>query len=89
MFPDRLLDLDGKEYTLSGNEIIEPVRVSGDEYVSVVIRLTDPLNRALAAASVVGFEMLPPSAMIYAGWNSDFASGRDKYIEFGRTCHPN
>ena len=81
------LDIDGKEYTLSKNEIIEPVRVSGDDYVSVVIHLIDPLNRALPDARVVGFEMLPPSAIIYAGWHSDFASGRDKYIEFERTCH--
>jgi hypothetical protein len=83
------LDVDGKEYTFSKNEIIEPVRVSGDDYVSVVIHLIDPLNRALSDARVVGFKMLPPSAMIYAGWLSDFASGRDKYIEFERTCHPN
>jgi hypothetical protein len=83
------LEFDDKEYTLSKKEITEPVRVSGDGYVSVVIHLIDPLTRALSDARVVGFKMLPPSAMIYAGWNSDFASGRDKYIEFGRTCHPN
>jgi len=83
------LDIDGKEYTLSKNEIVEPVRVSGDHYVSVTIRPNDFLNRALSDARVVGFEMLPPSAMIYLGWYSDFASGRDKYIEFERTCHPN
>ena len=34
------LDLDGKECTLSKNEIIEPVRVSGNDYISVVIHLT-------------------------------------------------
>ena len=61
--------------------------MSGDDYVTVVIRLIDPLNRALSDARVVGFKMLPPSAGIYAGWYSDFASGRDKYIEFERTCH--
>ena len=81
------LDIDDKEYTLSKNEIIEPVQVSGDNYVSVVIHLIDPLKRALPGARVVGFKMLPPSTGIYAGWNSDFASGRDKYIEFERTCH--
>lgn len=82
------LDIDGKEYTLPNNEIIEPVRVSGDNYVSVVIHLVDPLDRALSDARVVGFKMLPASAMIYAGWDSDFASGHDKYIGFKRTCHP-
>ena len=81
------LDIDGKEYTLSKNEVIEPVHVTGDNYVGVAIHLIDPLNRALSDAQVVGFKMLPPSAMIYAGWDSDFASGRDKYIEFERTCH--
>ena len=81
------LDIDGKEYTLSKNEIVEPVQVSGDNYVSVVIHLIDPLKRSLSGARVVGFKMLPPSTGIYAGWYSDFASGRDKYIEFERTCH--
>jgi hypothetical protein len=81
------LDIDGKEYTLSKNEVIEPVHVTGDNYVGVAIHLIDPLNRALSDAQVVGFKMLPPSAMVYAGWDSDFASGRDKYIEFERTCH--
>jgi hypothetical protein len=83
------LEIDGKKYTLSENAIIEPVHVSGDNYVSVVIHLIDPLNRALAGAQVVGFKMLPASTMIYAGWDSDFASWRDKYFEFERTCHLN
>jgi hypothetical protein len=83
------LDIDGKEYTIWNNEIVEPVHVTGDHYVGVVIHLVDPLYRALSDAQVVGFKMLPPSAMIYAGWDSDFASGRDKYIEFERTCHLN
>jgi hypothetical protein len=30
------LDIDGKEHTLSNKEIIEPVRVTGDNYVGVV-----------------------------------------------------
>ena len=83
------LDIDGKEYPLSNNEIVEPVHVTGDHYVGVVIHLVAPLYRALSAARVVGFEILPPSAKIYAGWQSDFASGRDKYIEFERTCQLN
>jgi hypothetical protein len=83
------LDIDGKEYTLSNNEIVEPVHVTGDDYVGIVIHPIDPLIRALSDAQVVVFEMLPPSAMTYAGWHSDFASGRDKYIEFERTCHVN
>jgi hypothetical protein len=80
------LDIDGKELTLKDNEIKETVRPSGEHYVSVVVHLTDRLHRALTSARVVGVMMLPPSRLIYAGWHSDFASGREKFIEYTRTC---
>jgi hypothetical protein len=57
------LDIDGKEYTLSNKEIIEPVRVSGDAYVSVVIHLIDPLRACLKSphpSPTAGFRIRQP-----------------------------
>jgi hypothetical protein len=80
------LEIDGKEFTLLDAEIKEPVQSSGEHYVSVVVHVSDRIYRAFRAAQVVRFMMLPPSRMIYAGLDTDFASGRDQYFEFQRTC---
>jgi len=82
------LAIDNKEYPLRHSEILDPVRASGDSYVSVVIHPDDPIYRALADARDVRFEMMPSaSSPVYAGWDTDFASGRDKYNEFEQSCH--
>ena len=80
------LNIDGKEFPLDGKEIKERVRPSGEEYVSAVIHISPRIYALLVSARVVGFQMLPPSRAIYAGWDSDFATGREEYIEYLRTC---
>jgi hypothetical protein len=78
--------IDGKEITLDRSEIKETVRASGAMYVSALVHISDRLESALSSAHVVRFMMVPPSQSIYAGWDSDLASGRDKYIEYAKTC---
>jgi hypothetical protein len=71
--------IDGKEIALDRSEIKETVRASGAMYVSALVHISDRLESPLSSAHVVRFMMVPPSQSIYAGWDSDFASGRDKY----------
>jgi hypothetical protein len=80
------LDIDGKEIPLQDNEIAERVEPSGPEYVSATVRISPRIYSLLASAHTLGFKMLPPQRMIYAGWDSDFASGRDKFYDYVRTC---
>ena len=80
------LSIDGKELPLEHSEIKEAIQPSGPQYVSVILHVSERINELLLSARVVGFMMLAPSRLTYAGWYSDFASGRDKYIEYTRTC---
>jgi hypothetical protein len=81
------LEFDRNELNLSNSEILQSVRSSGPQYVSTVVRVSDRIRKRFSTAPVVvGFKMLPPSGQIYAGWASDFASGRDKYFAFEKTC---
>ena len=84
------LDIDGKEIPLRSNEIVGRVNPSGASYVLVTVQVSPRIYSLLASARILGFKMLPPSRMIYAGWDSDFASGHDKFIEYARSCelHP-
>jgi hypothetical protein len=80
------LDIDGKEIPLRSNEIEQGVQPSGASYVSVAVHVSPRIYALLTSGQIVGFKMLPPSRMIYAGWDSDFASGRDKFTEYTKTC---
>jgi hypothetical protein len=80
------LNVDGNEIQLEQNEIIQSVEPSGPEYVRATIYLTPRLMALLKNASTLGFMMIPPSRDIYAGWNSDFASGREKVFEYLKSC---
>jgi hypothetical protein len=80
------MDFDDKELELAPDEIIETVKRSGPEYLEATIYLTPRLINLLKTASTVGFKMIPPSRQIYAGWNSDFASGREKVFEYMKSC---
>jgi hypothetical protein len=80
------LEVDDKEFTLVKNELKGSVEKSGGEYVSVVVHVSDRIYRILSSAHVVRFMMVPPSGLIYAGWDSDFASGHENFIEYARNC---
>lgn len=80
------LDIDGKEFPLPSNEIVGRVQPSSASYLFVTVHVSPRIYSLLASTRILGFKMLPSSRMIYAGWDSDFASGHDKFIEYTKSC---
>jgi hypothetical protein len=78
---------DGEEVELLPSEIARTVKKSGEDYVGVTVRVSRRILERLKTTSDLGFEMLPPSKQIYAGWTSDFASGRARFFDFVKSCH--
>ena len=81
-----VFDFDGNEVYLTNDEISSTVAESGPKYISAGVHITNRLLNLLRNTSVLGFEMVPPSRQIYAGWHMDFASGKDKVFEYIKSC---
>ena len=79
-------DFDGHQVYLMNDEISSTVAKSGPKYISAGVHLTTRLLNFLRNTSVLGFEMVPPSRQIYAGWHMDFASGKEKVFEYIKSC---
>jgi hypothetical protein len=84
-----VFDFDGNEVYLNNDEINSTVAESGPRYISAVVHITNRLLNLLRNTSVLGFEMVPPSRQIYAGWHMDFASCKEKIFEYIKSCHRN
>jgi hypothetical protein len=81
-----VFDFDGNEVYLMNDEISSTVAESGPKYISAGVHITNRLLNLLRNTSVLGFEMVPPSRQIYAGWHMDFASGKEKVFEYIKSC---
>ena len=79
-------DFDGHEVYLMNDEISSRVAESGPKYIAAGVHITNRLINLLRNTSVLGFEMVPPSRQIYAGWHMDFASGKEKVFEYIKSC---
>jgi hypothetical protein len=81
-----VFDFDGNEVYLTNDEVSSTVAESGPKYIFAVVHLTTRLLNLLRNTSVLGFEMVPPSRQIYAGWHMDFAGGKEKVFEYIKSC---
>ena len=78
---------DGQEVEIPKQDIIEPVKRTGADYVGTTVRLTRATLDRLSTTSQLGFMMVPASKLVFQGWTSDFRSGKEKFFGFINTCH--
>ena len=79
-------EFDQTHMDLQPSEVLQPVRKLNDEYVEATIALSPRILDQLRSANDLTFEMMMPSHTTYAGWTTDFASGRAQFFSFLQSC---
>jgi len=83
---DYRLQFDGKKMTIPPSDIVHP-QAQRDGYLEVALRLSPAILDNLRHTTNLTFQMIAPSHGPHWGWTMDFASGREEFFDFLKSCH--
>jgi hypothetical protein len=84
---DYRLQFDDKKMTVPQSDIMHPVAPTGDGYLGVALKLSPAILENLRHTTNLTFQIMAPSHDLNWGWTMDFASGREEFFDFLKSCH--
>jgi hypothetical protein len=84
---DYRLQFDDKKMAVPQSDIVHPAAPTGDGHLGVTLKLSPAILENLRHTTNLTFQMATPSRGIFWGWTMDFASGREEFFDFLKSCH--
>jgi|KBSMisStandDraft_5_1062788.scaffolds.fasta_scaffold31216_4 hypothetical protein len=84
---DYRLQFDDRKMTIPNSDIMHPVAPTADGYLGVRLKLSPAILENLRHTTSLTFQMMVPSHDLHWGWTMDFASGREGFFDFLKSCH--